>query len=254
MSFREYLSFKNIIDLPTVTFDEILNNRLELESKYSGIKGIKGHFKNYLGKGYYPFLLEDEATYSQKIQRIIDKTIYEDISNHYNLKTENLAYFKRIISYMATIPPSKLSKNNISKNIGLDNKTIENYLTILQQTGLTELISKNVKGNSMLRNTDKIYLDNPDIYKSVAEEIGFDYQLGTLREIYFIKMIKNAGLKIHFSSIGDFEVNNYFFEVGGKNKGKKQIIEKLGKSFLVKDDILYGSKYEIPLFLFGFLY
>ncbi len=254
MSFKEYLLFKNIIDLPTVTFEEILNNRSEVESKLSNIKGIKGHFKNYLGKGYYPFILEDEATYSQKIQRIIDKTIYEDISNHYNLKTENLAYFKKIISYMATIPPSELSINNISKNIGLDNKTIEKYLTILHETGLTELISKNVKGNSMLRNTDKIYLDNADIYKSVAEEIGFDYQLGTLREIYFIKMIKNAGLKIHFSKIGDFEVNNYFFEVGGKNKSKKQIIEKLDKSFLVKDDILYGSKYEIPLFLFGFLY
>ncbi|MDA3797666.1 MAG: AAA family ATPase [Kiritimatiellae bacterium] len=254
MSFREYLIFNNISDLPTVTFDEIIKNRSQLEHKFSSIKGIKGHFKKYLGQGYYPFILEGEATYSQKIQRIIEKTVYEDISNYYNLKTENLLSFKKIISYMVTIPPSKLNKNNISKNIGLDNKTVEHYLTILHETGLIELISQNRTGNAMLRNIDKIYLDNPDIYKSVSEEIGFNYQLGTIREIFFIKMIKNANLRIHFSKTGDFEVNNYLFEIGGKNKSKKQIAKNLDKAFLVKDDILYGSKHEIPLYLFGLLY
>lgn len=61
-------------------------------------------------------------------------------------------------------------------------------------------------------------------------------------------------MKIHFSGVGDFEVNHINFEIGGKSKGKKQIKEKINSSYLVKDDILYGSKYEIPLHLFGFLY
>lgn len=34
----------------------------------------------------------------------------------------------------------------------------------------------------------------------------------------------------------------------------KQIASSLDSAMLVKDDILYGTKYEIPLYLFGFLY
>ena len=93
-----------------------------------------------------------------------------------------------------------------------------------------------------------------DIYKSISEEIGFETPIGTLREIFFIKMIINSGNKIHFSEIGDYEINNINFEIGGNNKSLKQINSNLDNSFLVKDDLLTGSKYEIPLYMFGFLY
>jgi len=208
MSFREYLLFNNIADIPSFTIAELLNNRSGYESKISSIKMILGHFKEYIGKGYYPFILEDSFTYSQKIQRIIEKTIYEDISNHYKLKTENLINFKKIISYLATIPPGELNINNISKHIGSDNKTISHYLNILQETGLVQLIIKNQSGSSLLKKTEKIFLDNADIYRSVTTEIGFESQVGTLREIFFIKMILNSGNTIHYSEIGDYEIND----------------------------------------------
>jgi len=99
-----------------------------------------------------------------------------------------------------------------------------------------------------------MYLDNPDLYSAIIEEIGYNTQLGTIREIFFIKMIINSGNHIFYSKIGDFEINNTLFEIGGKNKTKKQIKNKLEKSYLVKDDILYGNQLEIPLYLFGFLY
>ena len=54
--------------------------------------------------------MEGLDSYSQKIQRIIDKTVFKDISNHYKLKTENLANFKRILAYMAIIPPGELNR------------------------------------------------------------------------------------------------------------------------------------------------
>ena len=155
MSFREYLLFHDIADIGHITFDQLINDRSSFEENVSGIKKIKGYFKEYLGKGYYPFLLEDKNTYHQKILRIIEKTVYEDISNFYKLKTENLAYFKKILSYLATIPPGELNRNSISKNIGLDNKTIQNYLNILNETGLVELLSENKSGSSLLRHTKK---------------------------------------------------------------------------------------------------
>ncbi len=254
MSFREYLLFNEIANIKAITLDEILGDRERLLEKIAGIRKLKGHFKEYLKKGYYPFYLEDKNSYRQKIFRIIEKTIYEDISNFYKLKTENLWSFKIMLAYLATIPPGELNRNNISKKIGIDNKTVQNYLNILHETGLVELISENKPGSNILKSAVKIYLDNPDLYTTISEEIGHDYKLGTIREIFFIKMIKNSGSKIFFSRIGDFEVNNTIFEVGGKSKTIKQVRNNLSNAFLVKDDILYGSKYEIPLYLFGFLY
>ena len=254
MSFREYLLFNDIADIGKITFDQLINDRSSFEEKVSGIKKIKGYFKDYIGKGYYPFFLEDENTYHQKILRLIEKSVYEDISNFYKLKTENLACFKKIISYLATIPPGELNRNSISKNIGLDNKTIQNYLNILNETGLIELLSENKSGGNLLRHTEKMFLDNPDLYNAIIDEIGFKSKIGTIREIFFIKMIKNSGNKIFYSKTGDFEVNSNIFEIGGKNKDWKQLKGLTENAYLVKDDILYGNKNEIPLYLFGFLY
>jgi hypothetical protein len=50
-----------------------------------------------------------------------------------------------------------------------------------------------------------------------------------------------------------FIVENYTFEVGGKNKQQKQI-EKDGKSFVVKDDVEFGYLNVIPLWAFGLNY
>jgi len=92
------------------------------------------------------------------------------------------------------------------------------------------------------------------LYSSVTEQIGFTAKKGTIREIFFIRMVKTAGYNIFYSKKGDFEVDDCIFEIGGKTKTMKQIKHAGDNAYLVKDDILYGSKREIPLYLFGFLY
>ena len=47
--------------------------------------------------------------------------------------------------------------------------------------------------------------------------------------------------------------DRYLFEIGGKNKGFKQI-KDIENSFVVADDIEIGFGNKIPLWLFGFLY
>ena len=136
----------------------------------------------------------------------------------------------------------------------MDNKTIQNYIDILHKTGLVELVKENRSGSSLLKGVEKIYLDNPDLYSAIIQEIGFESKTGTIREIFFIKMVKNAGKNIYYSRIGDFEVDSRIFEIGGKSKKMKQIEKSVKEAFLVKDNILFGSKHEIPLYHFGFLY
>jgi len=48
----------------------------------------------------------------------------------------------------------------------------------------------------------------------------------------------------------DFTIQDYTFEMGGKNKQQNQIV-KDGKSFILKDDIEFGYQNVIPLWAFG---
>lgn len=254
MSFREYLEFRTGASIPVIPFDDLLNKPEILVEQLAHIERIKGHFLEYLENGYYPFLFEDELNYHNKMLNIIDKTIYEDISNFYKLKTENLTNFRKILSYLATIPPGQLNRNNIAKHLGVDNRTVENYLKILNETGLVCLIKENKAGSNLLKSTEKIYLDNTNLYRAIIDEIGFEYNEGAVREIFFIKMIQNSNETIFYSKVGDFQIQNRHFEIGGKSKTKKQIKYNLENSFLVKDDVLYPGGNTIPLHFFGFLY
>ena len=55
------------------------------------------------------------------------------------------------------------------------------------------------------------------------------------------------------SNLADFKMEDKDFEVGGKNKGLKQI-KTAENGFLVKDDIETGFFNTIPLWHFGLMY
>ncbi len=62
-----------------------------------------------------------------------------------------------------------------------------------------------------------------------------------------------VGHTVTSSSVSDFKVGKYTFEVGGKNKGQKQI-QAVDNAYVVKDDIEYGYMNVVPLWAFGLLY
>ncbi len=253
MSFREYLNFKSIRACESFSFSDLPACQA-YAAKIAGIDKLRAHFKDYLRFGYYPFFLEDEEVYAQKLFRVVQKIVYEDIANFYNLKTANLACFKKILAYIASIPPGELNRNSIAKQIGLDNKTVQHYLQILEEVGLARLLTFGRTGSGLLKSTEKIFLDNPNIYYAIAQEAGFDINIGSVREVFFVAMLKNSGKQVYCTSAGDFTVDDLTFEIGGKNKKLRQIKHLPKDAYLVKDEILYGSNLEIPLHLFGFLY
>lgn len=255
LSFREYLNFQTGKNFPAYTFKELIKNHEKISSKLSQVDKIKGLFKNYLKYGYYPFIFEGKEFYFQKLMNIINKTIFEDISNFYNLKTENLIYFKKILYFLATIPPGKVNIHSLAGNLAIDDKTMARYIKILKETGLVSLIFADKKGASLIRKPEKIFIENTSLYFAISYGIGHEANVGTLRELFFVNSIINCGENVFYSKeIGDFTCNKINFEIGGKGKKKEQIINDIGHSFLVKDDILVSSKSIIPLYLFGFLY
>jgi len=255
LSFREYINFSTNNNYDSYAFEDIIKNHMDIAEQLSKIPKLKGYFNDYVESGYYPFIFEGIKQFNSKLLSIIDKTVFEDIASNFNINTTNLQYFKKLLYYLATISPGELNINNLSRNLGVDNKTIQHYTDILVKTGLAFKIAINKRGGALIRNHQKLYLENSTLYHTISTEIGHDINRGTIREICFLQFLKNTGLPVFYSKeYGDFECKRIYFEIGGKNKTRKQLKKMVENAFIVKDDILIGGGNTIPLYLFGFLY
>ena len=255
LSFREYLSFRGYMDEKAISADELFKNYYKISVRLSQNNRLLKYFRQYLGRGYYPFFGQtgDEASYFYKIQNMIDKSIYEDIGGSYNLKTVNLITFKQILQFLVTINPGEVNINKLAKSLGRNFATIAEYVEILKESGLVRYLMSDRSGHAMVRRAEKIYPDNPDLVLAWNKDLGKKVSEGMLRELFVLNQLQNSGNKPSFTSTGDFALGRKVIEVGGKNKDKHQISGH-PDSYLVLDNILTAEKGKIPIYLFGFLY
>jgi uncharacterized protein len=255
MSFREYLNFAAGVKQPVVSLEEMIENTGEVSETMGKIPRLLGHFEDYLARGYYPFVMEGGVYFYEKLRAVLEKTIHEDISGYYALKTENLVYFKKLIAFLASVPPGGVNIHKLATNLGIDDKTASHYLRILHETGLVRPLEPEARGHGVLRRTGKYYLNNTTLHHAVCEGLGMAVDRGTVRELFFLQSAENAKLQVRLSaSKADFQIDGNLFEVGGANKRRKQLPGESGNEFVVKDGILAGARGTVPLHLLGFLY
>ena len=190
--------------------------------------------------------------FREKLVNVVDKVIFEDISSFYSLKTDNLDALKKILYFFSTSTPGSINVNKLAKNLQKDHTTVAGYLQMLKDTGLLRFLLTSGHGHAVVRNAEKMYLDNTNLLYAINETVGKKTLTGVLRELFVIQSLENAGLKVFYSKTGDVACEGNIFEIGGKSKGDRQI-RKTSHAYLVKDDILFGARNTIPLYLFGFL-
>jgi uncharacterized protein len=255
LSFREYLNFATGADHQPFSLEALLHDPGGLSEKLAEVPKLTGYFRRYLAEGFYPYVFEGGGHYYEKIRAVVEKTIYEDIATHYRLKTENLHYFKKILAFLSTIPPGEMNVHKLGVSLGVDDKTAANYLLILQETGLIRMLAAGGRGHALIRKHKKTFLDNTTLQHAICHGLGQPVDPGAVRELFFMQATGNAGHAIFASDQGgDFKIGATLFEVGGRNKGRAQLPKASQAEYVVKDDILVGSKRTIPLHLFGFLY
>ncbi len=253
LSFREYINFSEKKTMEAISLADLLTHPTQFNT-LSTTDYLLKHFKHYLTCGYYPFVFEDPHTYHERVMQIIEKIIFEDIPSCFDLKTHNIHLFKKILGFLASIPPGEVNTHNIAKNIGTSDQTIEHYLNILSSVGLIQMVYPFEGGNQLLRKPQKIFLHNTTLLHTCQHLVGEALYQGTVRELYFVQTLRDANQAIYYSKQGDYRVLDYIFEIGGKNKTSKQISGATLPAYLVKDDIVIASKQSIPLSFFGFIY
>lgn len=90
LSFREYLNQVTNENFSPLSLELILTDRFAGKS-YQAVPKLLGHFKNYLMRGYYPFIEEDQASFHERLRRVVDNSIFEDIADFFQLKNRKSA-------------------------------------------------------------------------------------------------------------------------------------------------------------------
>lgn len=250
LSFREFIEMQTNQIFAKLTLEDILTNHTKhSQDILSKIKPLK-YFKDYFNYGFYPFYLEDEDSTHMKLLEAINKTIDIDLLKIYNIDSKKLRSIKKILTMLCTSVPYKPNITTLAAAVEVDPKTLYIYLDALQKGRIIRMISATSRGESIIKKPEKIYLDNPNIFKVLCK----NPDVGTLRESFFSNVVLNSSHNITASKKGDFLIDEkYTVEVGGKGKTFKQI-KDMTNSFVVQDDKEIGNGNKIPLYLFGFLY
>jgi len=253
-SFREYVEFHTGQEYPIFRLSDIFASSFSQNKEIIKTEKLLGHLHEYWKMGYYPTsdTIKTYEAFQDTLMGIIEKTIYEDITSFYQLKTENLDVLKKIIYFFATSEPGSISINKLANSLGKDHATITEYVQILRDTGLLRFLLIDRYGHAFVRNAEKIYLDNTNLLYAVNTAIGKETHIGNVRELFAISALEEAGYAVFYTKSGDIKVDEYTIEIGGDSKSGAQI-KDIQNSYVFKDDILYSSLNSRPLYMLGFL-
>ncbi len=248
LSFREYLKLSSGIELPQLTFEQILAEHTSL-SPLLALENptLYREFLRYLQIGAYPFFIEDENEYKNKLFNALDKIVAEDIPSLNKIDYSHISIFRKFIAKLIySRVPYKVNISALCKEFEISHPTLANYINILESTKVIRAVKK--FSAKVSKKPEKLLFGNTNILYTFADEFGVEVEIGTVRESFFVSCFD----KVYYSDMGDFVVHDRVFEIGGKNKTLKQI-KDIENSFLVIDTDYTSDERRIPLWLFGLM-
>ena len=251
LSFREALRFYHGLSFPIWSLEDILTHPYDLWQTVTEKCKPVALFKEYLEKGYYPFLLEGEGEYYTKIEQVVNYIIETELPRICKVDITNVRKLQALISMICSEVPFELNANKIAAALEIGRDTVVEYLKYLGDAKVLNLLYSDKKKIGKLSKPDKVYLENPNILYALAPT---KVEIGTLRETFAIGSLSESHNVEYGKAQGDFKVDGkYTFEIGGRGKDFSQIAG-IKDSYVFADDWDMPDGAKLPLWMLGFLY
>lgn len=249
LSFREYLELEVNQCFSSITLKNVINNHISIASDIlSKVKPLE-YFSTYIKSGAYPFYKTGQDSYVQKLLTSSMQVLETDIPAIYSIEYDKLNALKKMMIMLCRSEPYDVNITKLCGAVELNQRTLYKYLGVLQEAGLLRMLGAKSNGISIISKPEKLYLNNTNLFSIFCD----NPKDGPIRETFFASAV-SYGHSLNYPKNGDFIVDDkYIFEVGGKNKSKKQI-KDIENAFIVSDNLEVGVLNKIPLWLFGFLY
>lgn len=251
LSFREALRFYHDLSFPVWTLEDILAHPYDLWQMVSSKCKPVVLFKEYLEKGYYPFLLEGTGEYYTKIEQVVNYIIETELPQICKVDVANVRKLQALIAMICSETPFELNANKIAAALEIGRDTVVEYLKYLGDAKVLNLLYSDKKRIGKLSKPDKVYLENPNILYALAPA---KVEIGTLRETFAVDCLSESHVVEYGKTQGDFKVDSkYTFEIGGRSKDFLQIAG-MKDSYIFADDWDMPDGAKLPLWMLGFLY
>ena len=251
LSFRESLRFYHGLEFKRWALEDILAHPYDLWQEVSSKCKPVVLFKEYLEKGYYPFLLEGEGEYYTKIEQVVNYIIEAELPQICKVDVANVRKLQALIALICSEVPFELNANKIAAAIEIGRDTVVEYLKYLGDAKVLNLLYSDKKKIGKLSKPDKVYLENPNILYALTPTKA---EIGTLRETFAICSLSESHTVEYGKAQGDFKIDGkYTFEIGGRSKGFSQIAG-VKNSYIFADDWDMPDGAKLPLWMLGFLY
>ena len=157
--------------------------------------------------GYYPDIVINQGEEKELLRQLSDSVLYKDILKFDNIqKTDKLIKLLQALAYQLG---NQVSYNELAQFCGIDGKTVEKYIMILEQAYIIFRLkpySRNLRNE--LKNTRKIYFyDNGLRNALIADfrQVEMRTDTGALWENFMISE------RIKYLNYNSLWVNNWFW-------------------------------------------
>lgn len=250
LSFREYIELESGVVFQKHSLLSIVQNHQDIAGDIQ--RKIKPfiYFNSYFKHGYYPFYKEEHSLYEQRLEEVVNMMLEIELPMLRGLDISMVPKIKQLLAIISESVPYTPNIAGISQKMNIHRTTLMTYLYYLEEVGLTRHLQKESFGNAKLQKPYKIYIENTNLMHVLSPNYT---NLGNVRETFFANQVGYRH-RLSYHEKTDFMVDErYAFEIGGKEKSKKQIAG-IDNAYIASDELEYGYQNKIPLWLFGFLY
>lgn len=249
MSFREYLEFEGLLQIPPVSIDDILIRHVSLAGEITSKIKVLKYFSDYLDHGYYPFFKENPSDFLSRLAEVIRVVIEADIMSFQDISLSTVAKLKTLMMVIAENAPLEPNISRLSERLECSRELCLKMLYLLDKANLIRILFHHPNSYKQMKGPEKILGGDTNILHALTSNTN----IGTIRETFFTNQMSAIG-SLTLATHGDYMLDDHIlFEIGGQNKKFNQIAD-IPNSYLALDNIEVGFLSRIPLYLFGFLY
>ena len=250
MSFREFLAYEGIADLPVLSVETIISDHRKIACDICSRMKILPLFNLYLVEGYYPFYKGNAEHFADKLVEVVNSVLNVDLPAVEGITPPTVQKARKMLMVLAKSCPQQPNMSALYRELETERNMGVRLLAALERAELFIGVDQGPGKLKHLSRPAKIFLGDTNLMNALVATPD----TGAMRETFFANQLLAAGHAVLAPDKGDFVVDGkWLFEIGGESKGFRQIKDERD-SFVVNDGVETGIDNKIPLWLFGFLY
>ncbi|MBT6842343.1 MAG: ATP-binding protein [Candidatus Melainabacteria bacterium] len=238
---------KIVIDISPLSLEELKDSK--------GLDFVEKNLDDLMIYGTYPEIVleEDPERKKQKLEEISSSYLYKDILEIEDIKKSQV--LDKLVKLLALQISSELSFTNLSKTLGIDQKTVEKYVNILEKAFVIKLLAPySTGGKREITKKHKIYFMDLGIRNALINNfnpIDLRVDKGQIWENFIfierLKFLRNNqdksplyfwrtydGAEVDLVELRNGKLEGFEFKYQGKPRSKpKQWLENANASYKV---------------------